>query len=105
MLNSVFVPFQCGILGQVWYLIISIPDLCHLSHFKKKKKKKKNNLNVIRNNFRPIFGLFFFKIFTVFFLIFVKNVQIFFIFLDLYLFSNQTYQDPHVYPQKGSLVS
>ena len=29
MLNSVlFVNFLCGILGQVWYLIVSIPDLC-----------------------------------------------------------------------------
>ena len=28
-----FVTFQCGILGQVWYLIVSIPDLCHLSYF------------------------------------------------------------------------
>ena len=27
MLNCVFVTFQCGILGQVWYLIVSIPDL------------------------------------------------------------------------------
>ena len=25
--------FPIGILGQVWYLIISIPDLCHLSYF------------------------------------------------------------------------
>ena len=32
MLNCVFVTFQCGILGQVWYLIVSIPDLCHLSY-------------------------------------------------------------------------
>ena len=23
----------CGILGQVWYLIVPIPDLCHLSYF------------------------------------------------------------------------
>ena len=23
----------CGILGQVWYLVVSIPDLCHLSYF------------------------------------------------------------------------
>ena len=32
MSNCVFVTFLCGILGQilgqVWYLIISIPDLC-----------------------------------------------------------------------------
>ena len=25
------VTFPCGILGQVWYLIVLIPDLCHLS--------------------------------------------------------------------------
>ena len=29
--NCVFVTFPCGILGQVWYLIVSIPDRCHLS--------------------------------------------------------------------------
>ena len=27
------VTFPCGILGQVWYLIVSIPDLCLLSNF------------------------------------------------------------------------
>ena len=27
----IFVTFPCGILGQVWYLIISFPDLCHPS--------------------------------------------------------------------------
>ena len=25
--------FPCGILGQAWYLIVSIPDLCQLSLF------------------------------------------------------------------------
>ena len=25
--------FPCGILGQVWYLIVSFPDLCFLSYF------------------------------------------------------------------------
>ena len=25
--------FPIGILGQVWYLIVSIPDLCHLTYF------------------------------------------------------------------------
>ena len=24
---------HCGILGQVWYLIVPIPDLCRLSYF------------------------------------------------------------------------
>ena len=28
-----FVSFSCGILGQVCYLIVSIPDLCHFSYF------------------------------------------------------------------------
>ena len=29
----IFVTFQCGILGQVLYLIVSFPDLCRLSYF------------------------------------------------------------------------
>ena len=33
MFNCVFVTFPCGILCQVWYLIVSVPDLCHLSYF------------------------------------------------------------------------
>ena len=33
MFNRVFVTFPCGTLGQVGYLIVSIPDLCHLSYF------------------------------------------------------------------------
>ena len=32
MFNYVCVTFPCGILGQVWYLIVSIPDLCRLSY-------------------------------------------------------------------------
>ena len=28
--------FPIGILGQVWYLIVSIPDLCNLTYFYKK---------------------------------------------------------------------
>ena len=34
MFNCVFVTFPCGVLGQVWFLIVSIPDLCHHSYFK-----------------------------------------------------------------------
>ena len=30
VLNYVFVTFPYGLLGQVWYLIVSIPDLCPL---------------------------------------------------------------------------
>ena len=33
MLICVFVIFPCGILGQVWCLIISIPDLCPFYYF------------------------------------------------------------------------
>ena len=32
MFYFVFVTFPCGILGQVWYLIVSIPNLCKLSY-------------------------------------------------------------------------
>ena len=34
MFNCVFVTFRYGILGQVWHLIVLIPDLCHLSYLK-----------------------------------------------------------------------
>ena len=42
--NCVFVTFPFGILGQVGYLIVSIPDLCHLSYFEivVNKQFKKN---------------------------------------------------------------
>ena len=33
MLNCVFVTFPFGILGQVWYLVVLIPDLCCLSYY------------------------------------------------------------------------
>ena len=29
----IFVTSPCDILGQVWYLIVSFPDLCRLSYF------------------------------------------------------------------------
>ena len=35
VLNCVFVTFPCGILGQVWYLIAPIPNLCPLSYLDK----------------------------------------------------------------------
>ena len=40
MFNCIFVTFPCGILGQVWYLIVSIPDLCRLSYFVSITSKK-----------------------------------------------------------------
>ena len=33
MFYCVFVTFPCGVLGQVCYLIVSIPDLCLLTYF------------------------------------------------------------------------
>ena len=33
MLNCVVVTFPFGILGQVWYLVVLIADLCPLSYF------------------------------------------------------------------------
>ena len=33
MFNCDFVTFPHDVLGQVWYLIVSIPDLCRLSYF------------------------------------------------------------------------
>ena len=35
MSDSDFVTFPCGILSQVWYFIVLIPDLCRLSYFLK----------------------------------------------------------------------
>ena len=35
MFNCVFVTFLCGILGQVWYLVVSFPDLCRHSYLAK----------------------------------------------------------------------
>ena len=31
--HCIFDTFPCGILGQVLYLIVLFPDLCHLSYF------------------------------------------------------------------------
>ena len=33
MFNCVFLTFSSGIMSQVWYMIISIPDLCRLYYF------------------------------------------------------------------------
>ena len=32
MFSHVFVTFPCGVLGQVWYLIVYISDLCLLPY-------------------------------------------------------------------------
>ena len=33
MFSCAFVTFPCGVLGQAWYLIVSIHDLCLLTYF------------------------------------------------------------------------
>ena len=37
----IFLSLPCGILGQVWYLIVSFPDLCLLSYFYRYHKIRK----------------------------------------------------------------
>ena len=37
MFSCVFVTFSYGVLGQVWYLIVSIPDFCLLLYFQRKE--------------------------------------------------------------------
>ena len=52
MFNCDFVNFPCGILGHVWYLIVSIPDLCHLSYFELQGKFFSNGKIIQMNIFR-----------------------------------------------------
>ena len=33
LFSCVFVTFPCGVLGQVWYLVVLIPDICLLPYF------------------------------------------------------------------------
>ena len=55
----IFVTFSCGILVLLWYLIVSFPDLCHLSYFvgeflalsgTNRAKRARNNM---RRHFSP----------------------------------------------------
>ena len=48
--NCVFVTFPCGILGQVWYLIVLIPDLCRLSYFRYCGSVKRGQSSVYIDN-------------------------------------------------------
>ena len=48
-----FLTVPCGILGQMWYLIVSFPDLCRLSYFISKTVLEfKTKIDNIRNNSR-----------------------------------------------------
>ena len=44
VLNCALVTFPCGILGQVWYMIVLIPDLCPFSYFNKTESAVSNTL-------------------------------------------------------------
>ena len=39
-----FDAFSLGVLGQMWYLIVSIPDLCFLTYIESKKVGKDQEL-------------------------------------------------------------
>ena len=45
--NCIFVTFPCGILGQVWYLIVSFPDFCLFSYFKQTYESSHLDLNCL----------------------------------------------------------
>ena len=47
----IFVTLPCGILGQVWYLIVSFPDLCRLSYF----------YLLIKENYTQVISVYFFS--------------------------------------------
>ena len=46
--------FPIGILGQVWYLIVSIPDLCTLTYFATISLRKRKLVVWIKQHQRPV---------------------------------------------------
>ena len=45
--NYEFVTFPIGILGQLWYLIVPIPDLCTLTYFNNDLLRKHHRYSVM----------------------------------------------------------
>ena len=45
--------FPIGILGQVWYLIVSIPDLCNLTYFSMESQPQNPEFKNNPENFHP----------------------------------------------------
>ena len=43
----IFVTFLCGILGQVWYLIVLFPDICLLSYFHLRTDGSCSHLDIV----------------------------------------------------------
>ena len=51
--SCVFVTFPYGVPGQVWYLIVSIPDLCLLLYFVKfdqPSTSRKNRVKIVMHD-------------------------------------------------------
>ena len=62
MPNCDFATFPCGILGQVWYLIVLIPDLCRLSYFEYPQpdfwlKNTKKSFSITHSNLEACYWL------------------------------------------------
>ena len=55
----VFVAFPCGILGQVWYLIVLFPDRCHLSYFHMSQKLKSWQIKFLLQFIKTVVSLVF----------------------------------------------
>ena len=52
----IFITFSCGILGQVWYLIVLFLDLCSLSYFEmscESPAKRQLTLNTCTKSVSP----------------------------------------------------
>ena len=43
--SCAFVTFSCGVLGQLWYFFVSIPNICLLSYLSKEDEKL-NSLHI-----------------------------------------------------------
>ena len=41
--------FPIGIVGKVWYLIVSIPDLCTLTYYSKSKRRQSRSVHISRS--------------------------------------------------------
>ena len=57
MFYCVSVTYPCGVLGQVWFLVVSIPDLCLLIYFEESRfflyRSNFNLVQILHN--KPIF--------------------------------------------------
>ena len=54
----IFVTFPCGILGQVWHLIVSSPDLCLFSYYNTRTSAISDIIATVDKILRLIVGKF-----------------------------------------------